>query len=69
MTTIIGWQWLKQGTTARNHLKLGPSIFLESKVQTMKYFFAYELPKIEGLITTLMKNECLTIKGDEELLV
>jgi len=66
---VIGWQWLKQGTAACKNLKMGQSIFLESKIQTMKYFFTYELPKIEGLIITLQEDENITIKGDQELLI
>ena len=66
---VIGWQWLKQGTVACKNLELGQSDFLESKIQTMKYFFTYELPKIEGLMITLMEDENITIKGDKELLI
>lgn len=66
---VIGWQWLKQGTAAYKNLIMGQSDFLESKIQTMKYFFAYELPKIEGLMVTLMDDENITIKGDRELLI
>jgi len=66
---VIGWQWLKQGTAACKNLELEQSDFLESKIQTMKYFFTYELPKIEGLMITLMEDENITIKGDKELLI
>ena len=34
--------------------------FLEGKMLAMKYFFEYELPRIEGLRTRLMSEEAVT---------
>ncbi|MFC1824467.1 acyl-CoA dehydrogenase [Thermodesulfobacteriota bacterium] len=64
----IGWQWLLQGLAASEALKgdipEGESDFYKGKLQTLKYFFHYELPKIEGLITRLMEADGLTVETD-----
>jgi len=68
---IIGWQWLKQGTTASEMLQQskGDAIFLESKLETMNYFYAYELPKTKSLMATLMDGNVITMPGEKELLI
>ncbi|MFY0652916.1 MAG: acyl-CoA dehydrogenase [Cyclobacteriaceae bacterium] len=67
---VVGWQWLKQGIAAIDMKQTGASIdFCESKLQTLKYFFAYEVPKSKGLIARLMDGESITIKGDKEYLM
>ncbi|MCL4164359.1 UNVERIFIED_CONTAM: hypothetical protein GTU68_016343, partial [Idotea baltica] len=55
----ISWQWLKQATIAKeamltNNPQGDDLTFYESKIHTMKFYFAYELPKIQGLSTRLM---------------
>ncbi|MCP4459520.1 MAG: acyl-CoA dehydrogenase [Cytophagales bacterium] len=68
---VIGWQWIKQGIAAEKALKSGDgdAKYFESKIKTMDYYFAYELPKSKGLVTRLMDTEIITIKGDNEYLV
>ncbi len=62
----VAWQWLKQGIAASKALKSSPAEadvkFYEGKLVTMKYFFHYELPKIEGLAVRLMEEEGITTK-------
>ncbi|MCP4605815.1 MAG: acyl-CoA dehydrogenase [Proteobacteria bacterium] len=61
----IGWQWLKQAVFAKRALKNGPSKagekFYNGKLYTFRYFFGYELPKIEGLAARLMNSDGLTV--------
>ncbi|TAE52691.1 MAG: acyl-CoA dehydrogenase, partial [Bacteroidetes bacterium] len=62
----VSWQWLKQGVAAKQALIIqnpqGEELeFYESKIHTMKFYFAYEAPKIAGLATRLMDDEVLTI--------
>jgi alkylation response protein AidB-like acyl-CoA dehydrogenase len=61
----IAWQWLLQGITATKALQATKSEtdrnFYEGKLFTMRYFFEYELPKIEGLRTRLMNPDGLTV--------
>ncbi len=67
----MAWQWLMQGTAVMEILQNNPSSgdlnFAEGKLFTMKYFFAYELPKISGLCERLTNADGLTIKMQPEL--
>jgi butyryl-CoA dehydrogenase len=71
---VIGWQWLKQATVAKvalitQNLEGEELRFYESKVHTMRYYFAYEMPKTQGLATRLLDDELLTIAVENEILV
>ena len=61
----IAWQWLIQGTVAQKALESDCSAtdkeFYQGKFHTMKYFFHYELPKIQGLASRLMEEDSLTL--------
>ncbi len=62
----VAWQWLKQGIVSQNalndkNLAESDSNFYESKIQTMKYYFHYEVPKTLGLAKRLQDEEVLTI--------
>jgi butyryl-CoA dehydrogenase len=53
---VIAWQWLLQAVTAAEALGKNPAAdgdFYRGKIQTCRYFFAYELPKIRGLAARL----------------
>ena len=70
----MAWQWLKQATVAQSALKdmatsKQSSDFYESKIETMKYFFKYELPKHLSFSNTLMNPEFVTIKIEKEMLM
>jgi len=66
----VAWQWLLQAVNALNGLdkkSSGPDAdFYRGKLFTAKYFFAYELPKIEGLATRLKNSDGLTVEMQEE---
>ncbi len=68
-TTVIAYQWLKMATRAEDILNDGNLEFdkqyYENKITTMKFFFKYELPKINANFTTLMNDEMLTIQTEE----
>jgi alkylation response protein AidB-like acyl-CoA dehydrogenase len=67
---VLGWQWLKQGVIAVSELEKQPnSTFYASKVETMKYYFTYELPKCKGLMDVLINEELITLPKDEEHLI
>jgi len=69
----VGWQWLKQAVNASKALsgnveaEMSPE-FYESKMETMKFFYKYELPKTMSLADSLMNTEWLTIKKEKEIL-
>ena len=65
----IAWQWLVMGVVASEALDRDQSemeaSFYGGKLQTMKYFFHYELVKVEGLFQRLMEADGLTVETDE----
>ncbi len=65
----IAWQWLVQAIRATNALQGSPSDaennFYNGKLYTFRYFFDYELPKIEGLIKLLTKSSGVTVEMKE----
>ncbi len=69
----IAWQWLIMGTCASRGLARGASeaesAFYRGKIQTMKYFFHYELPKIEGLFLRLAEGDGLTVEADADCFI
>jgi len=61
----VAWQWLLQGLAVEKAIQAGPSgaeaRFYQGKRSTMRYFFHYELPKIEGLAARLTDPEAVTV--------
>ncbi len=62
----IAWQWLLQGIAAQKGLSRGPkkaeADFYQGKLFTLRYFFAYELPKTLGLARRLSSGDGLTVE-------
>jgi hypothetical protein len=61
----IAWQWLRQATVAQAALKANATLdadFYKGKIMTAKYFFEYELVKVDGLTKRLMSAEKVTIE-------
>jgi hypothetical protein len=67
--TVVAWQWLKQGIVAQQKMAEGPGDFYYSKMETLKFYFKYELPKTLALAASLMSDDVVTIKGDREILI
>ena len=67
----VAWQWLLQGIAIQKALndnaKKKDLNFYHGKMITMQYFFEYELPKILGLTTRLMRTDGLTVEMRTEL--
>jgi len=64
----IAWQWLRQGMFAFRGLD-GASLdkernFYKGKIYALRFFFAYELPKMKGLVERLMSSDGLTVEMD-----
>lgn len=66
----IAWQWLLQAATAKKTLAgnvLDADVnFYQGKIFTCRYFFGYELPKIEGLAVRLTHGDGLTLAMKNE---
>jgi butyryl-CoA dehydrogenase len=62
----IGWQWLLQGIAVQKLLDGGTKKkdfdFYQGKMFTLRYFFAYELPKTLGLAKRLQDDDRLTVE-------
>ena len=66
----IGWQWLSQAVVAhqalQNNVTEDRANFLSGKLHTFQYYFAYELPRSEGLARILTKTSGLTVSMKPE---
>jgi butyryl-CoA dehydrogenase len=62
----IAWQWLRQAAVAKKALSGRPGEadmnFYQGKLAAFRYFFGYELPKIQGLSDRLLNSDGLTVK-------
>jgi butyryl-CoA dehydrogenase len=62
----VAWQWLVQATAIVKALQDNPgqgeANFYTGKFFTFRYFFEYELPKVEGLAKRLMHSDGLTVE-------
>ena len=62
----VAWQWLHQGIYIQRGLESDPSEseheFLQGKFYALRFFFAYELPKIHGLAERLTNSDGLTVE-------
>lgn len=66
----VAWQWLLQGIALReavkNEVKPNDVNFYRGKLCAMRFFFEYELPKIQGLFKRLLKADGLTLAMKSE---
>jgi alkylation response protein AidB-like acyl-CoA dehydrogenase len=62
----VAWQWLVQAAAVVKALRNNPSgaeaNFYNGKFFAFRYFFDYELPKIQGLAERLMNTDGLTVE-------
>lgn len=67
---IIGWSWLEIGLNAKQAQITGKATysddFYESKLATLEYFYAYEIPKTTGLAEILLNPTTVTLKKENE---
>ena len=68
---VVGWLWLDMATKAQNALVSDDQHhtpdFYAGKVQAMKFYFKYELPKTGALAEVLMDKEVLTVATDTKI--
>jgi alkylation response protein AidB-like acyl-CoA dehydrogenase len=67
----VAWQWLLQATAVVKAQRNSPSgveaSFYNGKFFAFRFFFEYELPKIQGLATRLMHSDGLTVEITTDL--
>ncbi len=66
-TIIIGWQWIEMASKALEEDNNYPDDFCKAKVECMKFYFRYEMPRAIGLSMTLMDKDVPTLKKDTSL--
>jgi len=68
---IVGWLWLDIAVKAQNAMVLTnanySSVFYESKIHAMKFYFKYEIPKTKALAEVLMDEQVLTTSVEKQL--
>jgi len=60
----IAWQWLSQGMVAKEKLNGAHEAdqnFYQGKLATMRYFYEYELVKVDSLVKRLQSTDSVTI--------
>ena len=68
---ILGWMWLKMANVANDKSVNDSSAnkeFMKTKLLCCNYFFEYELPKAEGLLTRLKSTNRVTTGIDSALI-
>jgi len=67
----IAWQWLLQGISVCQAMEKTVSkkevAFYQGKLMTLRYFFAYELPKTESLGIRLLESDWVTLEMSTDL--
>ncbi len=67
----VAWQWLLQANVLEKAMRKGPAdleaTFYKGKLYAFRFFFSYELPKIEGLVRRLTNSDGLTLEMDQAL--
>jgi alkylation response protein AidB-like acyl-CoA dehydrogenase len=67
----VAWQWLLQATAVVKALRDSPTgaeaNFYNGKFFAFRFFFEYELPKIQGLASRLMHSDGLTVEITPDL--
>jgi butyryl-CoA dehydrogenase len=67
----VAWQWLLQAAAVFKGLRNSPSgaeaNFYNGKLFAFRFFFEYELPKIQGLASRLMHADGLTVEVTPDL--
>lgn len=72
-TIVIAWQWLKMGVKAKELSVTGggnfTAEFLESTLHAMRFFYTYEVPRMDGLANIIKNTEELTMLTEKEVMV
>ncbi|HHH54082.1 MAG TPA: acyl-CoA dehydrogenase, partial [Bacteroidetes bacterium] len=61
---VVSWQWLKIGIASLAENDFNEEM-KQGNILAMKYYFEYELPKIEGLFEIIRKEDDITLKKDD----
>jgi len=72
-TIVIGWQWLKMGIEANQKLVDGQGLknppFYEDVLHALRFYYKYEMPKIQSNALTLIHPDQLTVSSSSKVSV
>jgi len=70
-TLVVAWQWLQMGVTAKQLSITGAGNFtddyLDGVLHTMRFYFTYEVPKMNSLVEIMRNDEELTLLKEKAL--
>lgn len=69
---VIAYQWLKMATVSEKLRAQNTSLedrFYEAKIETMKFYFKYELPKANACLETLINPDKLTLFSENKEII
>jgi alkylation response protein AidB-like acyl-CoA dehydrogenase len=58
---ILGWMWLEQCLVANRHTDQTAADFYRGKLQACRYFFRWEMPKVNTMLTLLDQVDTTTL--------
>ncbi len=69
---VISWQWLEMASHSTNAINKKENLYSDnfyiSKIETMKFYFKYEFPKIKSLADSILNDDLVTIKTEKTFL-
>jgi butyryl-CoA dehydrogenase len=70
---VVSWQWLEIAVNASNNINNKEAKyskeFYKSKIETMKFFYKYELVKTTALVDSIINKDAITIKTDLDIFI
>ena len=63
---VLAWMWLEVALAAQDAASRQPNSFVQGKLQACRYFFAYELPKIDAWLAVVSSRNpvCREMQDD-----
>ena len=63
---VLAWIWLEQSLAASHHYQRAEADFYHGKWQACRYFFLYELPKVDPMLELVASLDTTTLNMKDE---
>jgi alkylation response protein AidB-like acyl-CoA dehydrogenase len=63
---VVAWIWLEQSLAASHHYQRADADFYHGKWQACRYFFLYELPKVDPMLELVASLDTTTLNMKDE---
>jgi butyryl-CoA dehydrogenase len=63
---VLAWIWLEQSLAASHHYQRAEADFYHGKWQACRYFFLYELPKVDPMLDLVASLDTTTLNMKDE---